>query len=95
MKYNGGGKKKGLKPYQGDSRCFGEFECPQCERMWQSGNSWADCGQKCVQCDIMVYPFKQRRLDKAEDNKIDLNKPHLSHLCQKCQRLRYDCRERY
>lgn len=24
-----------------------------------SGNSWANCGQQCTTCLIMVYPYKQ------------------------------------
>lgn len=50
---------KGLTPYQGDRRCFGEYKCPQCNRTWMSGNSWADKGQECQSCKINVYPHKQ------------------------------------
>ena len=49
----------GLTPYQGKKRCFGEFKCPSCQRKWMSGNSWANSGQMCVCCRIMVYPHKQ------------------------------------
>ena len=49
----------GLTPYQGKKRCFGEFKCPSCHRKWMSGNSWANSGQMCVRCRIMVYPHKQ------------------------------------
>ena len=38
---------------------FGEFRCPICNRYWCSGNSWANMGQKCLKCDIMVYPYEQ------------------------------------
>lgn len=31
-----------------------------------AGNSWANCGQKCKKCDIMVYPYHQRPLDKPD-----------------------------
>ena len=50
---------KKLTPYQGKYRCFGEFECPKCGREWMSGNSWANTGQECERCEIMVYPHKQ------------------------------------
>lgn len=53
--------RKGLTPYQGDRRCFGHFQCPECDREWASGNSWADCGQECMECRIMVYPWRQAR----------------------------------
>ena len=34
-------------PYQGRNRTYGEFKCPQCGKKWESGNSWANMGQKC------------------------------------------------
>ena len=52
-------REEGLTPYQGTKRCFGEFKCPRCKRKWKSGNSWANAGQDCVKCKIMVYPEKQ------------------------------------
>jgi len=53
-------------PYQGKSRVWGEFRCPTCNHYWSSGNSWANMGQKCKKCDIMVYPYHQRPLDKPD-----------------------------
>jgi len=52
-------REEGLTPYQGTKRCFGEFKCPKCKRKWKSGNSWANVGQDCIKCKIMVYPQKQ------------------------------------
>lgn len=46
-------------PYQGPARCFGEYRCSQCNRTWMSGNSWANTGQKCTRCEIIVFPHKQ------------------------------------
>ena len=46
-------------PYQGKKRVFGEFRCQQCNRTWSSGNSWANMGQLCKACNIMVYPYEQ------------------------------------
>lgn len=54
-------REEGLTPYQGTKRCFGEFKCPKCKRKWKSGNSWANVGQDCIKCKIMVYPEKQVR----------------------------------
>ena len=57
-------------PYQGPGRVFGEFRCPKCNHTWSSGNSWANMGQKCISCDIIVYPHTQRPLrrpDSCED----------------------------
>ncbi|CAL1268875.1 unnamed protein product [Larinioides sclopetarius] len=52
-------KGKGLTPYQGTNRCFGEYRCPNCNRRWMSGNSWADMGQQCTKCNINVYSHEQ------------------------------------
>ncbi|KAH7641622.1 zinc binding domain-containing protein [Dermatophagoides farinae] len=89
------GKIDGLTPYQGKKRCFGEFKCPSCHRKWMSGNSWANSGQMCVRCRIMVYPHKQRPLDKPDGLDVsDQSKEHPQHLCQKCTQLGYYCRQR-
>jgi hypothetical protein len=85
-----------LTPYQGKRRVFGTFQCPKCDRVWFSGNSWANTGQECQRCNITVYPFKQRRLEKAEDaDKIDRTKRHPQELCEKCRQLGYSCCEYY
>ena len=52
---------KGLTPYQGPRSCFGMFRCPDCNRRWASGNSWADFGQDCQNCHVLVYPYMQAR----------------------------------
>lgn len=57
---------KGITPYQGNKRCFGEFLCTTCNRTWMSGNSWANAGQMCRNCSTNVYPHKQRPLDKPD-----------------------------
>ncbi|CAG0879641.1 unnamed protein product [Cyprideis torosa] len=53
---------KKLTPYQGPDRVFGKFRCPNCRRKWLSINSWANKGQECKLCKIMVYPFKQAEI---------------------------------
>jgi hypothetical protein len=85
---------QGLTPYQGDKRVFGYFRCPDCGRTWMSGNSWADCGQDCESCRVLVYPHRQQPLEKTrKDDFIDANKPHPQHLCQRCRELGYYCRD--
>ncbi|CAB3378281.1 Hypothetical predicted protein [Cloeon dipterum] len=87
------GEQPKLTPYQGKKRVFGEFRCPQCSRVWMSGNSWANMGQQCTQCKINVYPYKQMDLKKSDDaDKSDPLKAHLSHLCEKCNKLGRNCR---
>ena len=84
---------QGLTPYQGNRRCFGEFRCPQCDKTWSSGNSWADMGQECKECHINVYPYSQKKLEKGDGD--DNGKPHLSDLCEKCKTLGGNCRQRW
>ncbi|CAH1230746.1 ZCCHC24 [Branchiostoma lanceolatum] len=93
MASRGGGK--GLTPYQGKRRCFGEFRCPECDRSWVSANSWADMGQECQTCKINVYPHSQKKLEKPEglDSVIDTSKHHPQHLCEKCKKLGRYCRD--
>ncbi|EDO49453.1 predicted protein, partial [Nematostella vectensis] len=85
-------------PYQGKRRVFGEFTCHQCSRSWQSGNSWANTGQKCQTCDIMIYPHHQRPLERSskdDEDKIDKSKPHPQSLCEKCRQLGRPCTNYY
>lgn len=86
---------KNQTPYQGKRRCFGEYECPQCDRVWMSANSWANTGQQCQNCNIVVYPHTQRPLEKPEGLDVgDPQKSHPQHLCEKCKRLGRFCGER-
>ncbi|XP_063682458.1 zinc finger CCHC domain-containing protein 24-like [Bolinopsis microptera] len=91
----------GKTEYQGSARMFGHFQCPNCRRGWQSGNSWANTGQMCQKCNIMVFPHEQKPLERV-GNKEDKCNPTVSHpqeLCGKCKRLGYPCtkfgRDRY
>ncbi|CAD7088234.1 unnamed protein product [Hermetia illucens] len=86
-------KGEGKTPYQGKKRCFGEYKCPKCKRKWMSGNSWANMGQKCIKCNVNVYPHKQRPLDKPDGLDVsDQSKVHPQLLCEKCKSLGYYCR---
>lgn len=85
-------------PYQGNKRVFGDFKCGTCNRRWSSGNSWANMGQMCKTCNIMVYPHEQRPLQRPDnfmddDYLYDSGAPHPSHLCEKCKRLGRNCRQ--
>ncbi|RWS00546.1 hypothetical protein B4U79_10265 [Dinothrombium tinctorium] len=65
----------GLTPYQGENRVFGEYECKRCSLNWTSSNSWANCGQMCENCNVLVYPHKQRPLHQPDGlDKSDLTK---------------------
>ncbi|CAG9767373.1 unnamed protein product [Ceutorhynchus assimilis] len=86
-------KEEGRTPYQGRKRCFGEYKCPKCKRKWMSGNSWSNMGQDCMKCQILVYPHKQRPLEKPDGLDVsDQSKVHPQHLCEKCKELGYYCR---
>ncbi|XP_071949024.1 zinc finger CCHC domain-containing protein 24-like [Antedon mediterranea] len=86
-------KGKGLTPYQGRKRTFGEFHCKDCDRTWCSSHSWADKGQKCQTCEVNVYPTKQTPLQKPDglDEHIDVNKHHPQDLCERCKELGRFC----
>lgn len=83
-------------PYQGKRRVWGEFRCPTCNHTWNSGNSWANMGQQCKSCNINVYPYHQRPLDKpdSDEENYDSGKPHESSLCEKCKQLGRPCTNR-
>lgn len=50
------------------------------------------CLQECKDCRVMVYPYRQDKLEKRENqDKIDPRKPHPAELCLKCQQLGYSC----
>ena len=86
-------REKGITPYQGQKRCFGEYFCPTCNKTWMSGNSWANAGQLCRGCGFNVYPHKQRPLEKPDGlDCSDLRKEHPQELCQKCRELGTYCR---
>ena len=39
-------------------RYFGLFQCRNCGRRWNSGNSWKNCGQKCKHCFDITMPYE-------------------------------------
>ena len=86
-------REKGITPYQGQKRCFGEYFCPTCNKTWMSGNSWANAGQLCRGCGMNIYPHKQRPLEKPDGlDCSDMRKEHPQELCQKCRELGTYCR---
>ena len=86
-------REKGITPYQGQKRCFGEYFCPTCNKTWMSGNSWANAGQLCRGCGMNIYPHKQRPLEKPDGlDCSDIRKEHPQELCQKCRELGTYCR---
>ena len=82
----------GLTPYQGSKRVYGYYQCHQCHKRWESGNSWANTHQECKKCKVKVYPYRQKKLEEREGSHIDPTKEHPQHLCGKCQKLGYYCR---
>ncbi|KAK7083794.1 hypothetical protein SK128_017131 [Halocaridina rubra] len=77
-------------PYQGSRRACGRFHCDECDREWFSPHSWANCYQKCKECNGQVYPYVQFPLEKCKRTKTKIP-PHPSDLCQKCLKLGYLC----
>ncbi|EDV23864.1 uncharacterized protein TRIADDRAFT_57508 [Trichoplax adhaerens] len=88
-------KSKGLTPYQGTKRCFGEYACANCKRKWMSGNSWSNAGQTCKICGERVYPHRQKPLDRSAYSGSEFcpRKEHPRHLCEMCMQLGDYCRK--
>ncbi|XP_043229905.1 zinc finger CCHC domain-containing protein 24-like [Amphibalanus amphitrite] len=80
-------------PYQGKRRCFGQYQCSSCLRLWVSSRSWANTQQACQDCKVYVYPHRQRSLYKPQgmDDVCDLDKNHQQQLCGRCHRLGHSC----
>ena len=72
---------------------FGKFRCPQCNRTWASGNTWANTTQQCQRCLIDVLPYHQQKLEKPA-LETGPGKEHPQHLCGMCKKLGRYCRDR-
>uniref|UniRef100_A0A915JA22 Uncharacterized protein n=1 Tax=Romanomermis culicivorax TaxID=13658 RepID=A0A915JA22_ROMCU len=46
-------------PYQGSKQCIGLFICNKCKRQWKSNKSFAEAGQECKKCHVIINPKKQ------------------------------------
>lgn len=77
-----------------DRKKFGYYHCKDCNRKWQSANSWEEFGQKCQRCDKVVMAYRRENLIKPEENKIDVTKAHPRSLCEKCKKYG-DCTNSY
>jgi hypothetical protein len=80
-----------LTPFQGDSshRVFGSYKCFNCGKRWESAGSWRDRWQQCKQCDTEAYPYKQKALDRRndDDDQYQENKrPHDMDRCEECRK---------
>ena len=59
-----------------ECRMFGYYKCSECERKWQSGNSWNGFAQKCTKClkSIIAYMYENFQLGgKSLKNLILVN----------------------
>ncbi|CAG9313566.1 unnamed protein product [Blepharisma stoltei] len=79
-----------LTPYQGQKRCYGFFECDNCERYWESAYSWANMGQQCRSCLSNVYPWSQKSLEVIGVFRCG-ERSHEKELCEMCSFLGYSC----
>ena len=70
---------------------FGEYLC-KCGNSWPSGNSWEGMGQQCGDCKTMILPHTLRPLRWSGGAKKGA--PHRQDLCQMCQKLGYNCRDK-
>ena len=88
--------------YHGYNRCFGEYQCSDCNRWWKSANSWRGFAQECNNCGNGVHAHKQTRLQPREFDLRDFDvfnydfdyycdKSHPQSLCGKCKRIGHYC----
>ena len=57
-------------------RLFGKFICPECNKGWQSANSWKDYKQQCKSCETYAEPYYLNLLE-YQGQSGDLEKSHL------------------
>ncbi len=75
-------------------RCFGYFQCTNCENEWVSAYTWILYRQRCFQCRIKTAPHSLAQLKESDyyDPEGDPNKYHKTSYCQKCLEVG-DCRD--
>ena len=57
---------KGSLGPENDVRMFGKYCCWQCERGWQSANSWFYYPQNCKTCSIEIYAYEREDIDRPK-----------------------------
>jgi uncharacterized membrane protein YgcG len=85
-----------LTPWRGDKdhRVFGELRCTKCNKRWSSAATYCDKKQACQKCNVWVYPYAQRPLDRkvaSDDDEDNERRPHDMANCQKCRELGRCC----
>jgi hypothetical protein len=88
-----------LTPWRGDTdhRVFGELRCTKCNKRWSSAATYCDKKQACQKCNVWVYPYAQRPLDRkvaSDDDEDNERRPHDMANCQKCRELGRCCMPR-
>ncbi len=76
-------------------RCYGLYECPRCGNPWSSGYSWILYYQKCLNCNLKVYPHALYDITRGNGSNYkdhDEAKFHKTRCCQKCIEYGGDCR---
>eukprot|EP00900_Chrysochromulina_parva_P020943 jgi/Chrpa1/3482/Chrysochromulina_OHIO_Genome00012330-RA len=76
-----------LTPWRGDKdhRVFGELRCTKCNKRWSSAATYCDKKQACQKCNVWVYPYAQRPLDRkvaSDDDEDNERRPHDMANCQ-------------
>ena len=71
-----------------EKRFFGHFVCISCDISWTSGKTWQSYTQECRACKNKIWPYKVYHLIQSQKQSAG---HHRSELCEKCQKLGYDC----
>ena len=84
-------EKESLPEDEDSKRFFGHFQCKKCRQRWNSGYTWQGYQQECKKCELYEWPNKVYHLEGPQDDEVLMKKPHLSSLCEKCQKDGVHC----
>ena len=84
-------EKENIQEDEEPKRFFGHFQCKNCRQKWHSGYTWQGYQQECKKCEIYEWPIKVYHLEDSQSDKFLMKKPHLSSLCEKCQKDGVHC----
>ena len=83
-------EKKPLPDGRKSMRFYGHYQCTNCRNRWTSGYAWQGFQLECKKCEIYEWPVKVYHLETHSDDYV-MKKPHLSSLCEKCQKYGVHC----
>ena len=86
---NGGSLLITFKKYSGPEPCFGQFYCPECDKVWWSRYSWSGYKQTCRRCGEIKSVAYKMSMDPPyfgpRKNETRMSE-HNEEMCEKCQK---------